>query len=237
MKYLILSFLLLPTFLGAQCYGSFEFFGAAGFSDTPNSFTDGLIDRQPVFVNRFGFGASFHVGERTYLRTSMQFSSYGSRSTISGLRWGTQHDGNGGFDPNAPAGPFEQIEGSERHFYGEGMLALRYQFKTWSNWQPFVEGGFALGKYGTTYTKSTASGGTDGTTTSYDSGAISNFRRISVAGRLGAGSNYNFSERVGVYGMAVLQRHLLNVNAEGPARLHPWQATLEVGVRVFVDPR
>lgn len=236
MKYLIFCFLSLPTFLGAQCYGSFEFFGATGFSNTPNSFTEGRIEYDPASVYRFGFGASFRLGQRTYLRTGVQFSTYGSRYLNDDLQWGTQHNGEGGFNTNATGGS-GRFDISERHFYGEGMLALRYQFKTWSNWQPFVEGGLALGKYGTTFTKTTVSGGSENTNVMFDSGANNNFRSLSVIGRLGAGTNFNFNERVGVYGMAVLQRHLQNLNTVGPARVHPWQATLEVGVRVFVDPR
>jgi len=236
MKYLIFCFLSLPSFLGAQCYGSFEFYGATGLSDTPNSFTEDLAEHDPTSVYRFGFGASFRLGQRTYLRTSVQFSTYGSQYLNDELSWGTQHNGNGGFNPNTPA-LFQQSNVSERHFYGEGLLAFRYQFKTWSNWQPFLEGGFALGKYGTTFTKRSIAGGTENTNVIYESNANENFRSVATIGRVGVGSNYNFSERVGIYGMAVVQRHLTNLSTDGPARIHPWQATLEFGVRIFVDPR
>lgn len=236
MKYLLFSLFLLPTFLSAQCYGSFEFFGATGISNAPNSFTEGLIEYDPNSVYRFGFGASFRVAQRIYLRTSVQFSTYGSRYLNDNLQWASQHDGEGGFNTNAPA-PSGRFDISERHFYGEGLLALRYQFKTWSNWQPFVEGGFALGKYGTTFTKSTTTSGEANNNVMFESGTNNHFRSVSIIGRVGVGTNYNFSERVGVYGMAVMQRHLQNLNVVGPARIQPWQATLEVGVRVFVDPR
>lgn len=240
MKHLLLCILLLPAFLGAQCYGSFEVFGGAGFSNVPVKLTQvRSIITDPTLVTRFGFGASFRVGQRTYLRTSVQFSQYGGQRSFSQLRWGTQHDGNGGFDPNAPA-PADapgSIFSREKHLFVEGALAFRYQFKTRSNWQPFVEGGAAVGKYGTTATF-TRTVSLDGSTTETKSAQVEdNFRSVALIGRVGAGANYNFSERVGVYGMAVFQRHLQNLNTVGPARVHPWQATLEAGVRVFVDPR
>jgi hypothetical protein len=242
MKYLLYCFFLLPFCLGAQCYGSFEVFGAAGLSNVPISFTEDLLEIKydPTTVSRFGFGASFRVGERTYLRTSIQFSQYGSQRVTSELRWGTSHDGNGGFDPNAPIpeGFPGSIFSREKHLYVEGALTFRYQFQTWSNWQPFVEGGMGVGKYGTTMNLARGydlSGNLE--SEARTSEAIENFRSIALIGRVGAGTNYNFNERVGIYGMVVGQRHLTDLIKPNTARAFPWQATLEIGVRVFMDPR
>lgn len=240
MKCLLFCFFLLPFCLAAQCYGSFEIFGAAGLSNVSQVGAE-TLKGDPVFVNRFGFGASFRVGQRTYLRTSMQFSQYGSEHRTSELRWGTQHDGNGngGFDPDAsvPDNSPASIGFRQHHMYVEGGLAFRYQFKTWSNWQPFVEGGFALGKYGTTLNvvnEVDLSGQSSETRTSR---ADENYRSVALIGRMGAGTNYNFNERVGLYAMVVGQRHLTDFAQPNTIKMFPWQATLEVGVRVFVDQK
>ncbi len=238
MKYLFFCLSLLPVYLFGQCYGSFEVFGAAGLSNVQRVGEFALQD-DPVFANRFGFGASFRVGQRTYLRTSMQFSQYGSQKTTSELRWGTQHDGNGGFDPNAsaPEGAPGSIGFREHHMYVEGALSLRYQFKTWSNWQPFIEGGMAVGKYGTTMSVVNTISLQGDSSETRTSKAEGNYRSVALIGRFGAGTNYNFNERVGIYGMLVGQRHLMDLARPETIKLFPWQATLEVGVRVFVDPR
>ena len=240
MKYLFLSLFLLPVCLFGQCYGSFEIFGAAGLSNVQRVGEFTLPD-DPTFVNRFGFGASFRVGERTYLRTSAQFSQYGSQRSSSSLalRWGTQHDGDGGFDPNAPV-PTD-LPGSifwrEQHLYVEGALTFRYQFKTWSNWQPFLEGGAAVGKYGTTASLTRTFALDGAPTETRASRTEENYRSVALIGRVGAGTNYNFNERIGLYAMVVGQRHLTDLARPNTIKLFPWQATLEVGVRVFVDPR
>jgi hypothetical protein len=240
MKCLFFCFLLLPVCLLGQCYGSFEVFGAAGFSNVPARFTQApSITTDPTFVNRFGFGASFRVGQRTYLRTSAQFSQYGSQRNFSELRWGTQHDGNGGFDHNTPV-PADlpgSIFSREKHLYVEGALTFRYQFKTWSNWQPFVEGGAVFGKYGTTasFARTVALDGSS--MESSASRSDENYRSVAISGRFGAGTNYNFNERVGLYGMLVGQRHLTDFARPNTVKMFPWQATVEVGLRVFVDPR
>ncbi len=226
MKYLLFCLLYIPTFLSAQCYGSFELFGAAGLSDMPYSLTDNIIDSKPVFVSRFGFGASFRIGQRSYLRTSMQFSQYGDYRSYD-------------LQNGVLSGPDDvsHYEQTNRYLYVEGLVAYRYQFRTWSAWQPFIEAGAAVGKYGTTAFETVIHGGVAGG--QIDSGAQGQdyIRSVGIIGRVGFGSNYNFSERVGVYGMAVLQRHLTDLNTDSPARSYPWQATLELGVRVFVDPR
>lgn len=235
MKPLLALLFLFPVLLTAQCYGSFEVFYGAGVSGTTNYNSSELTDNPPVFVNRFGFGASFAIGQRTLLRTSFQFNQYGSRASIDGsdLRWGTQSDGMGGIDPTLPSGePFTKFDITNKHLYAEGMLALRYEFRTRNRLRPFVEGGLAIGKYGTTSSV---------TDNGEDVSVLVRQQRVSRSivpiGRIGAGLNYNFNYNVGVYAMPVLQYQLQSQLKEEFRNSRSWQTTLEIGVRVFVDPR
>lgn len=229
MKYLISFFLFLPVFLGAQCYGSFEVFGGPGLSGTPTSFTG--ADARPVFVANLGFGASFAVGRRTLLRTSVHVGQYGDRrwSGPDGFRWGSQHDGNGGYDPYGPGEPSVDPTVVNRHQVIEGTVALRRVFPTRTAWRPFVEGGISIGKYVTTVNR------VEGAEPAFES--VDRFRGTSPVGRFGVGADYNFNDHVGIYAMPVLQYHLRSLNERGLTPVHPWRVTLEVGVRVFVDPR
>lgn len=234
MKYLTLCFYFLPLLLGAQCYGSFEIFGGTGISGTAAPASESMTKSAPIFANRFGFGASVLVGRRTLLRTSMQFSQYGERLRVADddLVWGNQHDGSGGLDPSLPSGETgNDLRIRNLHLNVEGIIALRHEIPARGLWRPFVEGGFGIGQYGGTGTKVV---GTE-TTRSYDS--VNSFRNTTVIGRLGGGFDYNFNESVGIYAMPVLQYHLRSMNQRGLSRVNPWQATIEVGVRVFVDPK
>lgn len=227
MKYLLTTLLLFPLLLAAQCYGSFEAFAAAGFSNTPSTFASETTTFNPVTINRFGFGASFAIGQRLFLRTAIQLSQYGEEYDGSGLRWGTQHDGNGGFDPNTPSGEpaFSQ---TTRHNYIEGIVALRYDLRNRGKLRPFAEGGFVLGAYGA----SRISGLGDAPTTTE---RISTIRNLAPIARLGFGANYQLNKHLGLYAMPVGQLHLQSINESGVALTRSWQATLEVGMRVFVD--
>jgi len=234
MKLLTFCFFFLPMLLGAQCYGSFEIFGGTGISGTAAHASESVTKSGPIFANRFGFGASVLVGPRTLLRTSMQFSQYGGRLRVAtdDLIWGTQHDGAGGLDPSLLSGETgTDLRVRNRHLNVEGIIALRHEIPGRGLWRPFVEGGVGIGQYGGTGTKTI---GTE-TTRNYDS--IDSFRKTTIVGRLGGGFDYNFNESVGIYAMPVLQYHLRSMNRRGFPRVNPWQATIEVGVRVFVDPK
>jgi len=118
-----------------------------------------------------------------------------------------------------------------RHLNVEGIIALRHEIPARGLWRPFVEGGLGIGKYGGTGTKTVAGE----TTRSYDS--IDSFRRTTLIGRFGGGFDYQFNESVGMYAMPVLQYHLLSMNRKEFSKVNPWQATIEVGIRIFVDPK
>jgi hypothetical protein len=232
MKHLTLCFFFLPLLLGAQCYGSFEVFGGTGISGTPTGMESGIFKSGPVLASRFGFGASILVGQRTLLRTSLQFSQYGERLRFDNLRWGTQHDGSGGFDPDQASGePEGDWRIRNRHLNIEGVIALRHEIPARGLWRPFVEGGFGLSKYGGTAIKTVF------TETTKDYDTIDSLRKTTVVGRLGGGVDYHLNKSVGMYAMPVLQYHLLSMNRKGFTNVRPWQATIEVGVRIFVDPK
>lgn len=230
MKYLLFCFFLLPACLSAQCYGSFEVFGGYGLSVTPTKFA--AVDARPVLVNDFGFGASIAVGRRTLLRTSMHFGQYGDRQWTgpNGFRWGSQRDGMGGFDPYALGEPDLEPDVRNRHLFIEGTVALRRVFPGFrSPWRPFVEGGLSVGGYGTSVNRTEGQEAVSKT--------INRFRSTAIIGRFGVGADYNFNDHIGMYAMPVLQYHLRSLNERGLTPVHPWRLTLELGVRVFVDPR
>lgn len=232
MKHLFTILLLFPLLLSAQCYGSFEVFAGAGFSSTPSTFTSQSVAFSPVTVGRFGFGASFAVGKRLFLRTGVQLSQYGEEleGELDGFRWSTQTDGSGGFDPSIPSGERGVTLLRTRHNYIEGFLALRYEIRNRGKLRPFVEGGVALGAYGATQIINLNDD-------SASNERISTIRELSPILRLGAGVNYQLNKRLEFYSMPVWQQQLVSINTAGSTGTRSRQFTLEVGLRVFVEGR
>lgn len=162
----------------------------------------------------------------------MHFGQYGDRlwSGPNGFRWGSQHDGAGGFDPYGQGEPSVDPDVVNRHLFIEGTVALRRVFSRHrSPWRPFIEGGLSVGTYGLSINR------TEGEAPASET--INRFRSVSPIGRLGVGADYNFNDHVGMYVMPVLQYHLRSLNERGLTKVIPWRVTLEIGVRVFVDPK
>lgn len=234
MKYLVFVLLVLPIGLGAQRCSSLSIFGAHGFSYAPNTlFTSfGVGDNySPINVSRFGLGASIGLGKQTYLRTSVQFSQYGFRWD-SELYLSPEPDGNGGFTPTSPL----FFETHNRDHYLEAMVTGGYELRTRTAWKPFVELGVGIGNYLTS-----AWWGASDFPDFYPEGLqierIEWYRSVSYLGRAGLGTNFALNDRFNLYGMAVFQQHLRTINTTGSAKIRPWQATLEVGVRMCMGKR
>lgn len=98
----------------------------------------------PKFSNSIGFSLSRQLGQRWLLASGLGYANMGRRYTSNELRWGTQHNGNGGFDPTLPPG--EDIEGiviEYNYDYIELPLKLQYSPIT-GPWRLYLSGGILL---------------------------------------------------------------------------------------------
>ncbi len=120
----LLLFALLP-FLSFSQNGKFmEFHATPNYSYRTNSITS---DQGRVGYN-FGLALSGPLkSERLHWLAGMQFSTFGSKYNSGPLRWGTQHDGEGGFDPSIPSGTnVTEVKLRQIDFFLEIPLGVRY---------------------------------------------------------------------------------------------------------------
>lgn len=139
----ILSFLLIINHLNAQCQWQFgvnanvvstsglrkEYLNSAAVHTAMPSYSFGLIAAQQFKNPHWMFISGF------------QYGYFQHQTTILNLRWGSQHDGNGGFDPNIDPG--ETTTGTTylyTHQYLGMPLTLRYNFTTGS-WRLYFSQG------------------------------------------------------------------------------------------------
>ncbi|MCB0571616.1 MAG: outer membrane beta-barrel protein [Phaeodactylibacter sp.] len=137
----------------------FAFFFCAGLAQAQQSWSLGLdyfpnlsetrsigvVDisekESPKFCNNIGFSLSRELSPGWMLVTGIGFANIGHRYTDNSLRWGSQHNGNGGFDPTLPAG--EDIEGITINYnydYLEAPLKVQYSPLT-GPWRLYLSGG------------------------------------------------------------------------------------------------
>ena len=89
-----------------------------------------------------GVNINKKVGSRWYVKSGLRLASMGYKDKkVSGLTWPSQHNGNGGFDPNATPGILE-YQLSRDFWYLEIPLMCRYQFGN-KKLHAFVEAGFS----------------------------------------------------------------------------------------------
>ncbi|NUQ24633.1 MAG: outer membrane beta-barrel protein [Saprospiraceae bacterium] len=80
------------------------------------------------------------INERWFFTTGLMYAYVQHQTGISALRWGSQHNGNGGFDPEINAGePMPTVQYS--HHYLALPLRLRYNITT-GPWRLYVQEGF-----------------------------------------------------------------------------------------------
>ncbi|MTB52463.1 hypothetical protein [Lewinella sp. W8] len=228
MKNLLLGCLLLclTSGLSAQCFASFEAHGALGASNAVVSTSGG--NGQWGFNNRFGIGGSYRISPLSWIKVGFQFNGYHIRNAaLDNLRWGTQHDGQGGFDPNAPSGEDFDLP-MLNHRYVEGMVSLRRYFSQYvSPWSPYLEGGIVVGGYGTTTTQSTTPGDPPRSRRDPD------LNGTALIGRAAVGVDWQVSEIFSLYAQPTLQYHLRDINQASNRREYPYQLSLEIGMRLF----
>lgn len=100
--------------------------------------------KSPKFSNSIGFSLSRQLGPRWLLASGLGYANMGHCYTNNELRWGAQHNGNGGFDPTLPPG--EDIEGiviEYNYDYLELPVKLQYSPLT-GPWRLYLSGGILL---------------------------------------------------------------------------------------------
>lgn len=125
------------TFLPVVCVLFLSFSGAAQsrFSFGAELFPhvswelDPIIDHyEPRFSKHAGMQVGYQLGQNFRLQSGLAYTELGRRFQIDGddLRWGNQHDGQGGFNPDIPAPNIGTVTHNTVHRFVEVPLRLTY---------------------------------------------------------------------------------------------------------------
>ncbi|MTB52462.1 outer membrane beta-barrel protein [Lewinella sp. W8] len=225
MRFMLLLFALYSSALYAQGRTSLDLFAATGFSQEYNSFlrSNGFLEgRQILQVFRAGAGATKVLGRHFHLRIGLQYAQYGFRFQDR-------------LQINSPDQGDRRITFDQRHHYLETMVGLRYQIQTRGSWSPFVELGTNAAIFTHATAKTTVEPELTGLTIGDDNPDGELFNALSFVGRAGLGAEFLVSPRLALYTMVGFQHHLTKIHANPEARILPWQASVEVGGRIFID--
>ena len=147
-----------------------------------------------------GLTVSKKLNQKVTFYGGLNISSFGDSYYANELRWGTQHDGQGGFDPGIdPGEDISTVQFNWKYFYLNTRIGINAYFNEGRFrvfCYPFAEGNFYL-----TNNRTTTLQYLDGQIENQpvEKNLITDFRKFNISVGMGLGLEANLSRRVGIY--------------------------------------
>ncbi len=126
----------------------------------------------------------------------LELSTFGYKNEVDKLRWGSQHNGNGGFDPNAPSGPIYGVKFKQNQYFVQVPIGLRY-YLSYQKLKVYLQPTLAPAMFLTNQTKVEYI--MDGPNKSNASwGGYTGIRKYNIIAGLGIGLVLPISEKIGI---------------------------------------
>jgi hypothetical protein len=235
---LVVCLLLASRLIGQQANTSLDF--VSGFDYTyrtlrkkDHTSQDLLLEarnenEKPRVNARFGFNYSHRVSNSITLKTGLRYAHVGYLlSKEDDLQWPSQHNGQGGFDPNLP-GEFETLKLFFQYRFIEIPLVLRYTFKPISAKRvtTFLEAGISPNVYvGTRYVSKQDK---DAKVNTFHDDRV---KPVHFAAQLAYGLNYNLKNSDALFYQTNLRFHLNETVSGFNIEEHLYSFGLEIGYR------
>jgi hypothetical protein len=202
-------FAILASVAFGQKVSAFEVSGSGLFSDFSNKIgtTDGRLSYD------FGLGIAFpSKSARIEWLAGLRVVAYGTKSSLSDLKWGTQHNGTGGHDPNLPPGEdISRFEQKTSHFYLDAPVGLRYFLHLGGKASIFAQGTLGPTLYLTSHSQNTIEY-TDGNSVNKLSTEPSDsYRNLGATGGLGLGIEMLLTNKLNLQLQPLAQMQFLSI--------------------------
>lgn len=205
---------------------SFRYLTTSSDEDVVQSILESREEEEEGKLNwRFGFHYNKRLSTSFFLKAGLRLSSVGyERVREDTLRWGTQHNGMGGFEPGPDS--FREIRLISDYWFLEVPIAGRFEFNQ-NKWAPFLELGIAPSIYLTERSKLESN--QDPVISFQDNTAV-NFNQLHVIGFISVGMHYTLNGQYQFFGQPTLRYHFTPL-ADGPIKEYLFNYGLEIGVR------
>ena len=178
-----------------------------------------LESRDNEESGKFNWRIGFNYNQR------LRLASVGYKGEkITGLRWGSEYDGMGGWvpDPNLS----HEIQSIYDYWFAEIPIVGRFELNE-KKLAPFFELGISPSIYLTTRTKSATDIGTDA---EFQNDAIHDFNKVHIVGFISFGLNYSINEKYQFFGQPILRYHFTKL-ADRPIAEYLFNYGIEIGIR------
>lgn len=238
MKNLLLTlFFCLPLFLMAQSNSKIELLGSLDYTYRHHS-NSGIVQsvnssEKGKLNYHFQFSYQQKLKERLWLKLGLGLASTGYKSKVSDFMFGSQHNGQGGFDPLLSSG--ETIQTKYTYQFLSIPIALRFDFSQ-KKLKPFVEIGLNTNYYLQSITSFFVSGDKSDVRKERET----QINQIQLAPTLGFGFSYEINEKLEIVAQPNFTYHLTQTYEEsadlslsnGLVKEHQWSGGLAMGIRM-----
>ncbi len=238
MKNLLLSlFFCLPFFLSAQSNSKIELLGSLDYSYrhyANSGIVQSLRSSDKGKLN-YHFQLNYHqkLKEKIWLRIGLGLASTGYKTEKVELRYGSQHDGQGGFDPFLSSD--ERIQTKYNYQFLSIPIALRYDFSQ-KKLRPFVEVGLNTNYYLQSITSFFVNGDKSDSRKEREN----QINQIQLAPTISFGLSYDVNEKLEIVAQPNFTYYLTPTYKEtedlslsnGLVKEHQWGGGLAMGIRL-----
>jgi len=231
---IIILLLSLPLLTFSQQSSSIDFIGGIDY-------TYRVLKVDDLFTNvrsgdmwkanwRIGFNYNKRVSQHLFLKGGIRFASvgyHGKKET--GLRYGSEHDGMGGWTPDPTLVHERQF--TYDYWFIELPVVGRYEFNA-KKISPFVELGFAPTYYLTTRIHEQTDLGDE--KYFWDGDVTANFNKLHIVGIFSIGFNYTASEKIQLFAQPTFRYHLTKLVSDAQFSEYLISAGIELGARKFL---
>lgn len=224
----IILFAILPIIGIAQKNASIEVISGLNFTDYSNkiSSTKGRLN--------YDFGLAMTLPMKNPRRDwfiGLRFMSFGDKYENSNLRFGSQHDGQGGFNPNAPSGEsISSVKFRSSYNYFEIPVGIR-QYLTNGKIRLFLQAAVGPSYFLSGRNVSTVGYNTGGSQSGVNPDNTDNYRLVNFMADLGFGLEIPVSEKLGIQCQAHGQTQLLDIVSDSYSHAKWYAFGLRAGLR------
>ncbi|GJM34172.1 MAG: hypothetical protein DHS20C18_31730 [Saprospiraceae bacterium] len=162
-------------------------------------FVKHLKDPQSKFSNSIGVSVSKEINNRLWLASGINFSNIGHNWESGELRFGTQHDGMGGFDPTIPSGEdFDKVAFTYNYAHLEVPIKLIYRLID-KKYKLYLSGGVMVRghlRYSQTVNKIST---TTGSSTESKGESLVDYQKITLGYQAGIGLQRQILKRFNLF--------------------------------------
>ncbi|GAB1397823.1 hypothetical protein MASR1M65_26030 [Saprospiraceae bacterium] len=187
-------------------------------------YIDGDLYKDEIgkFNYRFGLNYTFQISNRIVLEVGARYASIGYQTAKMDIQWGSEHNGNGGYepDPNLP----HNFRNSSDYRFIEFPLSAKYILKK-GKFTPYIAAGISPNVYLNTRSVTIIEAKTE-----ISVSKTHNINKLNLSAHAGFGIDYQLNKSLEIY-MQPSFRYYLKSISSGPIKEYLYSAGIELGIR------